>query len=214
MTLRSCFSENPLYLAIFNCNLKATKDALKHVSVNHRIENLTPLMFAVFYGTLRHVEILLNHGADVHLSTENGHTALYFAVRQRNLNCVRLLIEHGADAKEKDKLGCALLQTIPISKNNEKLMILLLEAGAEISDSSLYYAKLLYHKIQCRRAAVALLVALKRHRKYVAKDIAKIIAKNVFSSRTEIEWNIVHDNQTVTWTQSLSGCPRVQRQLQ
>ncbi|WPG99633.1 ankyrin repeat-containing domain protein [Acrodontium crateriforme] len=51
------------------------------------------------------VDYLLSQGADVHVTTNNGQTALHYAASKNNLDTARKLIAHKASARVKDKRG-------------------------------------------------------------------------------------------------------------
>ena len=65
----------------------------------------SPLMDAVFVGSLELVELFLSRGAAVDLQSKDGQTALVIAVGRNDEGMARLLLESGADAEAKDKLG-------------------------------------------------------------------------------------------------------------
>ncbi|KAA1066326.1 hypothetical protein PGT21_028535 [Puccinia graminis f. sp. tritici] len=56
----------------------------------------TALHLAAFYGRLKNVELLLDHGASVHLRDDTGHTALFYAINNQHKACVDLLVRAGA----------------------------------------------------------------------------------------------------------------------
>ena len=63
---------------------------------------MSPLHIACLHGIEENVQLLLTHGASVHLRDIQGHTALYYAAtskeasQQQKLSIVKLLIEAGA----------------------------------------------------------------------------------------------------------------------
>jgi lysophospholipase len=56
----------------------------------------TALHLAAFYGRLKNIELLLDHGASVHLRDDTGHTALFYAINNHHKSCVDLLVKAGA----------------------------------------------------------------------------------------------------------------------
>jgi hypothetical protein len=59
-------------------------------------EELTPLMWASRAGYVEIVELLLQYGADVHVQSSVGTTALLYAIAKTHLEIVELLLTHGA----------------------------------------------------------------------------------------------------------------------
>lgn len=65
----------------------------------------TALMWAAYQGDAISVEILLNHGADVHKKDGAGLTAMHWAVVKGNRLCIRLLAEAKSDLWAKEASG-------------------------------------------------------------------------------------------------------------
>ena len=71
--------------------------------VNARSTNLqrTPLLVAASYpGSVRALQLLLDHGADIHAKDRNGMHALGRATLSADVDVVRFLVEHGCDPNE------------------------------------------------------------------------------------------------------------------
>ncbi|KAH9814417.1 asparaginase-domain-containing protein [Melampsora americana] len=63
----------------------------------------TPLHIAAFHGRLHNLEILLDHGASVHLRDDFGHTPLYYALQKRHHACAEALEKAGGHLIESEK---------------------------------------------------------------------------------------------------------------
>ncbi|EGF99792.1 uncharacterized protein MELLADRAFT_40047, partial [Melampsora larici-populina 98AG31] len=63
----------------------------------------TALHVAAFHGRLRNLEILLDHGASVHLRDDFGHTPLYYALLNRHHACAEALEKAGGHLIESEK---------------------------------------------------------------------------------------------------------------
>ena len=79
------------------------------------------------------VKLLIENGADINKSNNDGWTSLYLAVNKRHLEVIKLLIENGADINKSNNNGWTPLN---IAANNGHLEIvkLLIENGADISE--------------------------------------------------------------------------------
>jgi hypothetical protein len=58
-------------------------------------ENISPLIWAVMFGHLNAVEILLQYGADSQLGSRCGSTPLMYAIANSRIEIVKLLVESG-----------------------------------------------------------------------------------------------------------------------
>ena len=73
----------------------------------------TPLSIAAHIGDVEMVQVLLEHGADVSVrSEESGETALHIAAREVYPDVVRLLLGAGAAADARDAAGLTPLHTL------------------------------------------------------------------------------------------------------
>ena len=65
----------------------------------------TSLMWAAFQGDALSVDVLLQHGASVHLADMDGLTALHWAVVHGNRACIERLVEAGSDTSAREHKG-------------------------------------------------------------------------------------------------------------
>jgi len=97
--------------------------------VNYRgLDNLrwTPLHFAANVGDLRLVEVLLQGGADINATTNQGRTALMIAVNeQKGAEIVNLLLTHGACSLIADVNKNTVFHFNALKKNPEVSEVLL-----------------------------------------------------------------------------------------
>ena len=68
----------------------------------------TSLMWAAFQGDALSVDVLLQHGASVHLGDMDGLTALHWAVVHGNRACIERLVEAGSDTSAREHKGQTL----------------------------------------------------------------------------------------------------------
>ncbi len=67
--------------------------------------NATPLFGAALNGCTEAAEILLRHGANLHMRCEDEQTPLMAACIEGSPDMVRLLLAHGAKLEERDESG-------------------------------------------------------------------------------------------------------------
>jgi ankyrin repeat protein len=84
------------------------------------------LIEAIENGDVEEVHRLLVEGVDPNEDDDGGTYPLYYAIDNNNVEMTRLLIEHGADVNPPLLVGTFLNIT-----NNEEIILLLLEAGAD-----------------------------------------------------------------------------------
>lgn len=99
--------------------------------VNGRKENGNTLLIdQVFNGNVAAVELLLQHGANINARNSDGYTALQNFIIHGDTIILQRLIQHGVDIDETD--DDEVIRTI-ITRDNETMLRLLLQYGAEIN---------------------------------------------------------------------------------
>ncbi|MBI5032435.1 MAG: ankyrin repeat domain-containing protein [Chloroflexi bacterium] len=68
-------------------------------------KGMTALMYAVEFGRVDAVKLLLESKANVNLASKKGTTALMYAALAGNMDIVKALLDAGADPKAKDVNG-------------------------------------------------------------------------------------------------------------
>ena len=102
----------PLHLAIIKENLDLAKKLLiEGAQLETRDDyGYTPLLEAVNFGASAEIiDLLLEHGANVHAVTKDKNTALHFAAQHDDANMIRILTERGLLADVEDNNGCTPL---------------------------------------------------------------------------------------------------------
>ncbi|CAL4245943.1 unnamed protein product, partial [Meganyctiphanes norvegica] len=82
--------------------------ALLSHSANVNAQNMwgwTPLIKATWHGRLAAAQMLVNAGADVALTDNDGDTALHFTARNDTKEVALLLLQNGSDAKKQNNEG-------------------------------------------------------------------------------------------------------------
>jgi uncharacterized protein len=91
---------------------------------------MTPLMFAAFWGHRQVVSNLLAGGANINATDLSGETALFCAARGRDPSIFRLLLDQGADASLRNDSGRTVLW-LAAFRGNTLAVSNLLERGGE-----------------------------------------------------------------------------------
>jgi hypothetical protein len=90
----------------------------------------TPLLCASINGNTEAIRVLLDHGADINASDNEGCTALHFAAESGNHEAIRELLGLGADITASDIEGWTALHCAAHCGNHEAVK-LLVEKGAD-----------------------------------------------------------------------------------
>ena len=105
---RGTGGSTPLHLAIVEYKVQLVKALLEkgaHLETKDDY-GYTPLLKAVKYGAFEEmVDLLLEHGADVHAHAEDRKTALHFAAQKDDEVTMRKMIEKGLSLDAEDKDG-------------------------------------------------------------------------------------------------------------
>mmetsp|Transcript_7316 Transcript_7316/g.31099 ORF Transcript_7316/g.31099 Transcript_7316/m.31099 type:complete len:299 (+) Transcript_7316:153-1049(+) len=101
--------------------------AIETTNVNERVPQIeyTPLHYAVFYGHMDIVEVLVEHGAAMDVKTATGLSPLHIAVDQSNVAMCQTLLEGCADPSVVDDLGCTALHRAVIKGSFEVVELFL-----------------------------------------------------------------------------------------
>ncbi len=151
MTSKKC--EELLTKSIDENNIKSLKSFLNHktnckelFSLNSYIINKdqiegTALMFAVFKGHTKMVDLLIKAQADVNVEDNNGYAALIIAVLNGHTKIVDLLIKAQADVNAKTYQGITALMWTAFNGNTEIAELLIkAQADVNIQDNNGYTA--------------------------------------------------------------------------
>ena len=95
------------------------------------VDGLTPLLLAADTGNLSIVEVLLNRGADIDATDEQGRTALFLATERGHEDIVSLLLEKGCDTEVTDDLLGQTPLLRSASMGQSKMCVVLLNHGAD-----------------------------------------------------------------------------------
>jgi len=78
------------------------------VESNYKVGN-TPLIYAAFFGMKEVVTALLEAGANINSTNDDGATSLNAASECGHLDIARILLQHGAAVNQANKDGCTPL---------------------------------------------------------------------------------------------------------
>ncbi len=116
------------FKAIEKGDLKKVKESIKKgVDVNARDDgntNMTPLLWASFYGRLEILKLLKDEGADLNVQNNLGENALMISIIRNRSDVTWFLTQH-VDLNFKDNTDNSALMIAAISGNNEFTQLLL-----------------------------------------------------------------------------------------
>ena len=94
------------------------------------------MLAGAFSKTAEPINLLVEAGADINGTNNNGDTPLMTAVlTNKNLPAIQALIEAGADVNAVDSKGTSVIMAAANKNPNEKVPILLLQSGANVPDT-------------------------------------------------------------------------------
>ena len=96
LNTRNKNGETALSIAAYAGNMNYVK-RLVEAGAEVSFYGWAPLTYAAFNGHAAIADYLLQRGAEIDATTENGSTALFFAARYGHLDVVKLLLKHQAD---------------------------------------------------------------------------------------------------------------------
>lgn len=127
VNIRNKYGETAIMLASYNGLLKMVRQLyVRGAKINH--DGWNPLIYAATNGHTQIIELLLNNGADIDATSDNGTTALMMAVRGNHLEAVSLLLEKGADISIVNEQGDNALSWAQKQHNNKIVEQLTLHA--------------------------------------------------------------------------------------
>lgn len=150
-----------------------------HMDANYICSNgRTIFMNAVICGNIQTVEFLLRHGVDKEARDVCGKSALDYAIFNKDFCLVKLLIENGVKVNRSNIDACRAYNYASCHNYYDEDKVL--ECCVSIVN------------LRTRRAYDAamtwLLTARRGYKAYVARDIAEIIARDVYASRFSPIW--------------------------
>jgi Fem-1 family protein b len=123
-----------LWWAACHGHINVIKTLLAHgADVNHTTASnsiYTPLRVACFEGLLDVVALLLDRGADIHISNKFGNTCLMIASYKGHLEVVKYLLEHGSRPNDRALCNATALH-FAADRGHLKIVKVLVENGAE-----------------------------------------------------------------------------------
>ncbi|MBI5422138.1 ankyrin repeat domain-containing protein [Candidatus Peregrinibacteria bacterium] len=130
----------PLELAIQVADDKKIQKLIKSGADVNEIgrDGRTPLMVAISIGQIDLVKLLIKEGADPNILSDDGGSALSIAIQDHRIKIIRYLLAHGAQvnlANHSDETP--LMEALYCEKPSEKVIGILLEAGASVMRKSI-----------------------------------------------------------------------------
>ena len=126
--LRNHYGETAIMLASYHGEAGMTKQFyIKGAEINHKGWN--PLIYAATKGHTQIIEMLLDVGAKIDSTSDNGTTALMMAARGNHLEAVKLLLKSGANPNIRNESGGTALN-FALGREHQKVVELLQLNGA------------------------------------------------------------------------------------
>ena len=163
-----CFSGSPE-------DIQAALDDGANVNAKRKGDDMSALMAAASFNDPEAVKALLKAGADVDAVNEDGATALFSAAAspaddgRHSFEIVKLLLDPGANVNVKTKEGWTALRSAAVHTKDPRVILLLLEAGAEVKGEKDWDGRLPIDHAR-RNRALAGTEALKRMEEMAADN--------------------------------------------
>lgn len=145
-----------LHTATITSDIKSVKlhiEAGSDLNPKDEIMGSTPLITAAVFGKTEIAKALIDGGADLDLSNNEGSTALYCAAFFGRPEIARILLEKGADKSLKNNFGSTPLETVSVPF--EALKGIYDQIGKDLGPLGL---KLDYTELQEARVVIAALL--------------------------------------------------------
>ena len=146
MVLLAVFKENmPVLRFLMEQSPPVSSDCWDPRDGGSRARRTTPLSLAVQVGRLEAIKMLLDHGADVHeTSNTNQLTPLCMAVERGDPDLVRLLLEYHADINSSNSATTWGSNLTPLHiaayHGHSPILSILLSAGANVAATCSYHS--------------------------------------------------------------------------
>ncbi len=129
---KTALKEQLFYAVVQKDVSKLNKLILDKADLNAKVssDGNTPLILAVYVGSLEISKLLIKAGADIEIGNNDGVTPLMQSVKVDSPEITKFLIDAGAKTDVKDKDGRTPLMWV-LGRNCAKITKILLDAGAK-----------------------------------------------------------------------------------
>ena len=93
----------------------------------------TPLMYACEYGNIELINLLIKHGADINMCSDEGITCMLLAIVNANVDVVKCLIKNGFNLTHQNVQSSYLTDAAYL--NDLEIVNVLIEAGANVNET-------------------------------------------------------------------------------
>jgi hypothetical protein len=158
--------------------------------------NPLPLHHAAFLGRVEIMTMLLDAGADINAVDKNRNTACRVAIWYDQFDALKLLVERGANLGVVDSTGSSLLSNVARHRKDERIAILLLDAGAPLDGLSNYHF-------------VALVTSVAVFNRLLARGVNFTAMRNDDGATLchHVASNVTSDDDLRLWSMSAAATP-------
>lgn len=121
------------YCDEYNCDIEKIEALLKNGEDPNTVDydnGSTLLQYAIYFGHLECVKLLIRYGANPNIKNDFGFTPMHSATD--NAECLIFLLDHGADINVESPRNITLLHAAASYNNKESMKILLERGGMEL----------------------------------------------------------------------------------
>lgn len=149
----------------------------------------TPLHEASFVSQVECVKLLIAHKANINAQNNQGESSLHFAVFSNCCECTKELVQAGAELETVSRLSYRTPLAEAIFRRRCECAEYLLDVGAKPpSDDPPSWVTVMVTKRRNALSSTWAFLGVLRKRVRIYKDMATLLAKYLWSTRFEKEW--------------------------
>lgn len=147
-----------------------------------------PLHEASFAGQVECVKLLIAHKANINAQGDQGYSSLHFAIFANSCECVKELVHAGAELETVSRLSNRTPLVEAMRRSRHECTEYLLDVGAKPPSDAPSWVKVMVTKRRNALSSTWTFLGVLRKRVCVYKDMTTLLAKYLWSTRFEKEW--------------------------